>query len=103
MYSIIKKKIVMTNGQHKEGKLAKTLESQTAKIPSDIYLWTAVGTMVASLSLLLAKKKHLSLFFGQWAPSLLVIGLYNKLVKTDGHDLEDKQEKTHRRTASSLS
>ena len=30
------------------------------------------------------------MFVGQWAPSLLVIGLYNKLVKLEGHDQEDK-------------
>jgi len=78
---------------YKEGKTAKTLEDQTARIPSDVYLWTAVGTMVLSLGLLLGRKKHLSLFFGQWAPSLLIIGLYNKLVKVEGHDQEDKTKK----------
>lgn len=79
-----------TTNQPKEGKLAKTIEEQTAKIPSDIYLWAAVGTMALSLGLFLTKKKHASLFFGQWAPSLLIIGLYNKLVKVEGHDSEDK-------------
>ena len=74
----------------KEGPVAKTLEKQTAKIPSDIYLWAAVGTMALSLTLFLAKKKSASMFFGQWAPSILVIGLYNKLVKVEGHDQEDK-------------
>lgn len=74
------------NPKHKEGKTAKLLEDQTARIPSDVYLWTAVGTMVISLSLFCTKNKHASIFFGQWAPSLLIIGLYNKLVKTHGHD-----------------
>ena len=78
---------------YKEGKTAKALEQQTAKIPSDAYLWAAVGTMALSLGLLFGKKKHLSLFFGQWAPSLLIIGLYNKLVKVEGHDEEDKAKK----------
>lgn len=80
----------MANHQSpKEGKVAKTLEQQTAKIPSDIYLWTAVGAMAVSLTLFLTKKKGASIFFGQWAPSLLIIGLYNKLVKVEGHDQED--------------
>jgi hypothetical protein len=26
---------------------------------------------------------------GQWAPSFLLLGLYNKLVKLEGHDGED--------------
>ena len=85
----------MANYQpQKEGRVAKTLEEQTAKIPSDVYLWAAVGSMVLSFSLFIAKQKHASVFFGQWAPSLLIIGLYNKLVKTQGHDMDDREEKT---------
>jgi len=90
----------MANESYKEGQVAKTLEKQTAKIPSDVYLWAAVGTMALSLGLFLTRKKHASMFFGQWAPSLLVIGLYNKLVKVHGHDQEDKkndQEEKERR------
>jgi hypothetical protein len=84
----------MSNGTYTEGAVAKTLEKQTAKIPSDVYLWAAIGTMALSLGLFVTKKKHSSMFFGQWAPSLLVIGLYNKLVKVEGHDRQDKgQEK----------
>ena len=80
----------MANETYKEGPVAKTLEKQTAKIPSDVYLWAAIGTMGLSLGLFLTKNKHASMFFGQWAPSLLIIGLYNKLVKLEGHDQEDK-------------
>ena len=80
----------MVKQSFKEGTVAKTLEKQTAKIPSDIYLWAAVGTMAFSFGLFLTRNKHASMFFGQWAPSLLVIGLYNKLVKLEGHDQEDK-------------
>lgn len=83
----------MSKQSFKEGPVAKTLEKETAKIPSDIYLWAAVGTMAFSLGLFLSKQKHASMFFGQWAPSLLIIGLYNKLVKLEGHDREDKGEK----------
>ena len=74
----------------KEGKVAKMLEEQTAKIPSDVYLAAAVSAMVVSLGCFLGGKKHAALFFGQWAPSFLIIGLYNKLVKTQGHDQEDR-------------
>ncbi len=77
---------------HTEGKVAKMLEEQTAKLPSDVYLWAAVGSMALSLGCFLSGKKHTGLFFGQWAPSLLVIGLYNKLVKVEGHDQEDDEK-----------
>ncbi|MBC7949251.1 MAG: hypothetical protein H7Y42_15300 [Chitinophagaceae bacterium] len=78
------------NLTHTEGKVAKAIEQQTAKLPSDTFLWIAVGTMALSLGLMLSKKKHVSLFFGQWAPSILIMGLYNKLVKIEGHDGIDK-------------
>jgi hypothetical protein len=80
-----------TQHPKKEGKVAKTLEEQTSRIPSDIYLWAAVGIMALSLTCFLTRKRHASIFFGQWAPSLLIIGLYNKLVKVEGHDKEDKK------------
>ena len=39
------------NPEHKEGKLAKAIEEQTAKLPSDIFLWAAVGSIAVSLVL----------------------------------------------------
>ena len=80
-----------TQHPKKEGKVAKKLEDQTSGIPSDVYLWAAVGTMALSLTCFLTRNRHASIFFGQWAPSILIIGLYNKLVKAGGHDREDKQ------------
>ena len=35
----------MTNHvQHSEGTVARLIEEQTAKLPSDVFLWAAVGT-----------------------------------------------------------
>ena len=69
-----------------EGQLARTIEEQTAKMPSDTFLWAAIGSISASMTLQLMGKRHASLFVGQWAPTLLILGLYNKLVKQLGHD-----------------
>ena len=74
------------NPQHSEGPVAEAIEEQTAKLPSDLFLWTAIGCMGVSLTLQLMKQKHVSLFIGQLAPSILIMGLYNKLVKLEGHD-----------------
>ena len=74
------------NPEHKEGKVATAIEEQTAKIPSDIFLWAALGSMAVSLGLQLAGSKHRSLFIGQWAAPFLLLGVYNKLVKLEGHD-----------------
>ncbi len=72
-----------------EGPLARAIESKTAQLPSDAFLWASLGSMAVSLALQLSgskKTKNLSNFIGQWAPTLLVLGLYNKIVKVAGHD-----------------
>lgn len=74
------------NPEHKEGKVASAIEEQTAKIPSDVFLWAALGSMAASLTLELLGKKKAGLFVGQWAAPFLLLGLYNKIVKLEGHD-----------------
>jgi hypothetical protein len=42
--------------------------------------------MIVSATMQLAGKKHGSVFVGQWAPSFLLFGVYNKLVKQLGSD-----------------
>jgi hypothetical protein len=69
-----------------EGPVARAIESQTAKLPSDAFLWMAVGAMLASATLQLRGSRDVSLFVGQWAPTFLIFGLYNKLVKQLGSD-----------------
>ena len=71
---------------HSEGTIARTIEQQTARLPSDTFLWAAVGAIAASLTLQAMDKKEESLFVGQWAPTFLILGLYNKLVKLQGSD-----------------
>ena len=71
---------------HSEGMVARTIEQQTARLPSDTFLWAAVGSIAASLTLQTMGKKEESLFVGQWAPTFLILGLYNKLVKLHGSE-----------------
>ena len=71
---------------HSEGQVAKAIEEQTAKLPSDTFLWMAIGAMAVSATMQAAGSKHASLFIGQWAPTFLIFGLYNKLVKQLGSD-----------------
>lgn len=72
--------------RHSEGVLARTIEDQTAQLPSDAFLWAAVGSIGASLLLKMSGRGHDALFVGQWAPTFLILGLYNKLVKVAGSD-----------------
>jgi hypothetical protein len=72
-----------------EGPVARAIESKTSRLPSDVWLWASLASMAVSLGLQLSasrKTKHVSNFIGQWAPTLLILGLYNKLVKVAGHD-----------------
>ncbi len=72
--------------QHQEGPVAEAIEQQTAKLPSDLFLWAALGSMAVSLGFKLAGKDDKALFVGQWPAPFLLLGLYNKLVKLEGHD-----------------
>ena len=78
--------------EHSEGFVARAIEQQAARIPSDWFLWGALGAMGASLFLQCSGRKEESNFIGQWAPSLLILGLYNKIVKVAGSDrAEDRR------------
>jgi hypothetical protein len=72
--------------EHSEGVVARTIEQQTAKLPSDLFLWAAFASIGGSLLFQLSGRKEESLFVGQWAPTFLILGLYNKLVKIAGSD-----------------
>ena len=78
----------MTQTDHSEGTVAKAIEQQTAKLPSDTFLWAAGAAIGTSLTLQIFGKQHASQFVGQWAPTLLILGLYNKLVKQLGSEGE---------------
>ncbi|OSZ77026.1 hypothetical protein CAP36_11405 [Chitinophagaceae bacterium IBVUCB2] len=76
--------------ERKEGKVAKAIETQTSKIPSDIFLWSAMGAAAIATSLHCTGKKKDGLFIGLLVAPILIVGLYNKLVKVEGHDKNDK-------------
>ena len=70
----------------REGPVARTIEQQTAKLPSDTFLWAAIGSIAGSLVMMAMGEDKKANFIGQWAPTLLILGLYNKMVKLHGSD-----------------
>ena len=84
--------------EHREGPVARNIERQTAKLPSDIFLWAAgaailgslafqvVGTVKGSSSSRSTTRAPMASFIGMWVPSLLLLGVYNKIVKVAGSD-----------------
>ena len=72
--------------EHREGAVARSIEQQTAKLPSDTFLWAAVGSIAGSLVMMAMGQEKKANFIGQWAPTLLILGLYNKMVKLHGSE-----------------
>ena len=75
---------MMTDGS--EGTVTQMIEEQTSKVPSGMYLTLGIGAMLVSWLLLAGGRKNLANFVGQWVPTILIVGLYNKLVKVEGSD-----------------
>ena len=75
-----------TPPEHAEGRLATAIEQQTAKLPSDTFLWLAGASIATSLTCKLMGRDRDAQFVGQWAPTFLILGLYNKVVKLLGSD-----------------
>jgi len=72
--------------EHREGPVARSIEQQTAKLPSDTFLWAAFGSIAGSLVMMAMGQEKKANFIGQWAPTFLILGLYNKLVKLQGSE-----------------
>ncbi len=78
---------VKKDESHEEGVVTKAIENQTSKIPSGVYLGLAFASMLLSAGLAAtSEKKGMANFVGLWAPSILLLGIYNKIVKTQGSD-----------------
>ena len=84
----LKNKADRFNPQHKEGPVASAIEDYTSRLPSDTFLWAALGSMAISATLKILKKDEEALFVGQWAPSFLLLGVYNKMIKLAGYDAD---------------
>lgn len=69
-----------------EGQTTKRLEQRTSRLPSIGFL-AAAGVSIAGSALLTLKKSPTwGNFVGLWAPTILILGLYNKLVKVAGSE-----------------
>ena len=76
----------MFGSKRREGVVARGIEAQTARLPSDLFLWAGVASIVGSLALKVMGRDKDATFVGEWVPTLLILGVYNKIVKVAGHD-----------------
>ena len=73
-------------GQHEEGAFTKRIEHFTSQVPSGLYLSLAFGSIALSAGLYLRGRKTDAIFVGHWASAILLLGVYNKMVKVLGSD-----------------
>jgi hypothetical protein len=71
----------MINSKEQEDTITTEIEKQTVKIPSDVFLFSAIGAIGISFGLRCFNKKNEAAFVGQWVAPILLLGVYNKLVK----------------------
>lgn len=89
----------------REGRVARAIEKQTARVPSSFWLWAAGASILGSLvfqgigmfggprakarQLINPMKSPTASFIGMWAPTFLLLGLYNKIAKVGDADRYD--------------
>jgi hypothetical protein len=75
-----------------EGPVAKAIEDQTSKIPSDVFLWAALGFLgVSAFRSIRSRRDSGESFLSTLGPTLLMLGVYNKIVKLHGSDKYDEE------------
>jgi hypothetical protein len=65
---------------------AHLIEDVTTKVPSDTFMWLAGGSIAAALTLKLMGRDRDALFVGQWAPTFVALGIYNKVSRSVFND-----------------
>ncbi|MGZ3788992.1 MAG: hypothetical protein ACXVLQ_10735 [Bacteriovorax sp.] len=79
----------------REGSLTKS-ERKTSKIPSSIFLALAGGAFALSLGLAVSRrKKSWANFTGLWVPTILLLGIYDRIVNTQASNKEEPYSILH--------
>lgn len=78
-----------------EDKVTTSVEEVTKRIPSISFLGLSIGFMALSAGLMLTGRKTWANFVGQWAPTILILGTYNKISKTFSAPATEAQRAKH--------
>ena len=62
------------------------VEKTMMEIPSSVFLFAAGASILASLTLFMRKNKEASLFVGLWAPTILGLAAFWKLMQPSKED-----------------
>ena len=66
---------------HKEGTLTRMVERETSRMPSMLFLGAAGVSILGSLISFISGRKQFATLMGEWVPTFLLLGMYNKFVK----------------------
>lgn len=69
-----------------EGALTHAIERVTSALPSSMWLALAGVAIAGSLGLRIARRERIASFIGELAPTFLLLGVYNRLVKLHGSE-----------------
>jgi hypothetical protein len=79
-----------------EPKGARSIIKQIPKKTSPFFLVLAGGAVALSLGLAMSKKeKNWANFVGQWVPTILLLGIYDKIMKTQSLEQSESQNLLH--------
>ena len=59
----------------------QTYFSAMEKLPTPVYYWAGIGSILASLLLHLRGRKQDAIFVGQWPPTFFVLALLYKALR----------------------
>lgn len=74
------------NKSLKESNIVKRIEKRAENIPSSYFVSAAAASVAIALGLAFTKKKQWANFVGQWVPTILLLGIYNKMLKSQGSE-----------------
>lgn len=84
------------NKSMEDAKVAKVAEIKSKEVPTSIFITLAGAAIALSLGLAMSKKKKSwAIFVGQWAPTILLFGIYDKIVKTNDNSKDEHKSLLH--------
>ncbi len=62
--------------------MSASIDKQTESLPSDVFLWAAIGALALSLMYDMSGKKEQGSSIRKWLPTLVTLGSYNRMLQS---------------------
>ncbi len=83
------------SGRAKSSKIStvtNAIEKRASKLPLSFFLTIAGGALLLSAGLAASKKRsNMASFVGQWVPTILLLGIYDKIVASEASKKEESK------------